>query len=141
MQSAVKALNDARGSAAEYQALGRSLSNLAQILFKIDSLAKTRRDVVNTTGLEQTLKDCFTCLKDFYSKIEKYGRALSLGGNMNTVKDLFRKVQWLKEKEDVGSFLRDVTTYLAMLQLLVQLAGLYALRSPSPNYSVAKSKQ
>lgn len=93
VQTAVSALNEARGSAADYQALGRSLSNLAQVLFRIDELTKTRKDVVNMTGLEQTLKDCFTCLKDFYAKIEKYRRALGSEGNKNWVKDTLRKIQ------------------------------------------------
>ncbi|KAF2185742.1 cysteine proteinase [Zopfia rhizophila CBS 207.26] len=123
VQSAVSALNDARGSAADYQALSRSLSSLAQVLFKIDTLSKNKRCVVNMAGLDQTLKDCFKCLHDFYATIEKYSRALGAQGEKRLMKDIFRKIQWLSEKEDVSNFHRDISTYLAMLQLLLQLAG------------------
>lgn len=125
VQSAVSALNDARGSAADYQALGRSLSSLAQVLTKIDNLTKTRKDVINMAGLEQTLSDCFRCVNNFYATIEKYSRALGARGQKNVMRDAFRKIQWLSEKDDVTDFQRNISTYLAMLQLLIQLAGLY----------------
>jgi hypothetical protein len=130
LQSTVSALNDARGLTADYQALGRSLTNLSQVLFRIENLVQSKKNVSNMAGLDQTLRNCYGCLKDFNAKIDKYSRALGERGQKRMLKDIYRKIKWLNEKDEVANFHRDIATYLRVLQLLMQLTG--CMFSPHP---------
>jgi len=117
VQSTVYALSDARGSAAEYQHLARSLANLSLVLLDIDQFSRSKKSVVNVAGLSQTLRDCLACLQDFNARIQKYSRALGARGPSKAIADVYRKIRWINEKEEVASFYRAVSTYLDMLQL------------------------
>lgn len=123
VQTTVAALSDARGSQADYQAFERGLTNLSQVLINIDRLAESKKQVINTASLEQTLRDCYRCLLDFNAKIEKYSRALGAHGQKHSLKDVFRKIVWMNEKEDVATFHQAVCMNLAILQILLQLTS------------------
>lgn len=112
-----------RGSQADYQAVERGLTNLSQVLINIDRLAESKKQVINTASLEQTLRDCYRCLLDFNAKIEKYSRALGAHGQKHSLKDVFRKIVWMNEKEDGATFHQAVCMNLAILQILLQLTS------------------
>jgi hypothetical protein len=105
--------------------LGWSLANLPQALLRIDHLVQSKRNVITAAGLDQILRDCYDCLKGFNTKIETYSRALGEREQKQMVKDVYRKIKCMHEKEEIANLHRDISTYLAMLQLLLQLAGLY----------------
>jgi hypothetical protein len=77
-------------------------------------------------GLDQTLRDCYDCLTSFNTKIDKCSGTLGERGQKQMVKGIYRKIKWMNEKEEVGNFDRDISTYLALLNVLIQLAGFYS---------------
>lgn len=123
VKAGIDALDDSRGSAADYQTLKTLLSNLAYILFKIKALVETKK-IADADMLTRTLEDCFTTLKSFVAKIKKFDKNLGLDGSGNWFKDSYRKIRWPGMKEDVAAFRNNVTMYLGMLQLLLQGAGM-----------------
>ena len=76
-------------------------------------------------SLDQTLRDCYDCLKGFNTKIDKYSRARGERGQKQIMKDVYRKIKWMNEKEEVTNFYRDISMYPAILLALLQLTGLY----------------
>ena len=132
--TSVNALKDSTGSTVEYQALAKSLANLLQVLGKVEGLTQITENVVNTADLNRILRDCRMCLDRFYAKIQKYGRALGPQGERQVfsgLRDVYRKIKWTGEKEEVISFYGEISMYLGMLQILVQSAGLSVLSSLS----------
>lgn len=123
VKAAVDALDESRGSAADYQALKTLLLNLAYVLFKIQALVETKK-ISDPDMLTRTLEDCFATLKSFMDKIKKYDGNLGSDGSGNWFKDSYRKIRWPSMKEDVTAFRDTLAVYLDMLQLLLQGAGM-----------------
>jgi hypothetical protein len=124
----VEALDDARGSAADYQALAKRLQNLEEVIAKIGKLSLAQRKLVDVTALDNTLANCKQCLDKFQQKISPFRRALLQKGARKIIGDVFRKIQWTSEKDDVNRFHIEIGMYIAMLQALLQFVGLYVAR-------------
>jgi hypothetical protein len=125
----VAALNQSRGSQAEYKQLIDELNLLEDVLARIGHLCNTAG---TTTGRRfevsalhhTTLQIAWTCRKNienFNIRLKKYGKTLGSSGSSQK-SDVFKaavaKIRWqLGEKEHVASFHTKITSQIAFLSL------------------------
>src|SRR5688500_750405 len=92
------ALNDGRGSSAEYQEITRELIILDRVLLEVEQLAREHASTPELAALLQTAQECVancqTSLKLFLERFEKYEGSLGDSSNMNSLVKIVRKVQF-----------------------------------------------
>jgi hypothetical protein len=127
----VAALDEARGSKAEYQAVVRELWLLDRTLLEIDLL--TRRHGNGATpelrGLCETAKRAVSRCQDrvsTYSKrIQKYENTFDQGHNTNRLKKVGKAIGWrFREKEALEQFRAEIVGTTSSLQMLIITANM-----------------
>jgi hypothetical protein len=125
----VAALNQSRGSQAEYKQLVDELNLLQDVLARIDHLVNTagatggRRfevSALHDTTL-QIAQNCGKCIEGFSIRLKKYGKTLGSSG-VRTKSEAFKAVaaniRWqLVEKEEVVRFRAEIASQTAALNL------------------------
>jgi hypothetical protein len=128
----VDALDDARGSKAEYQSLIRELWILDRSLLEIDLLARTHGDGV-TPELEalcetarKAVDRCRELVSAFSARIRKYQKSFGENETPNFMKVTAMKVRWsIGEKDAVDKFRTEIVATSASLQMLLATASVY----------------
>jgi hypothetical protein len=125
----VTALNESRGSQAEYKQLVDKLSLLQDVLARIDALCNTAGA---TTGRRSEVEDlhndtlriaqeCRKCIESFSLTLKKYGKTLGSSAGRKKgemIMTSMASLQWLGEKKDVVKFHAEIarqTTSLIMM--------------------------
>jgi len=125
----VEALDQCRGSQAEYRQLIQELRLLEDVLRKVDTLCNasgTSGASLETVALHQTaLKitdSCRTLILKFVARLAKYDEALG-GDNAqkrNALKSAFAKIRWqVGEKEEVVRFRAEMAAQTTSLSVLL----------------------
>jgi|SRR5215469_4918252 len=122
------ALNDTRGSSAEYQEVVRELYILDSALLQVEQLSRTYTTTPELYALCETAKStvqkCRTCVDAFTKHIRKYNKSLGVGGSGNRLKDAARKLQWsVSEKDEVAKFRAEVVGYSNSIHMLIATAS------------------
>jgi hypothetical protein len=139
-----QALSDSRGSAKEYRELMSELQTFDQALLQVRRplilLAMMRSWFWQVVALwqnyeespeltemgtitEHTVKEFRKTLLSFRLKVDKkYGTSLAAGSSGNWAKDAVKKVEWLKEKEDVLELRRKLQMASDTITMLVLAA-------------------
>jgi hypothetical protein len=132
----VLALDDARGSASEYQAIIRELHILDIALLRVQQLVQTQDDCPEIEALHETarktVENCRVSVSKFVEGIKKYKQSLVAGGSGHTFKDAARKLQWkiASKDADVVKFRAEIMGYSESLNMLLATAQLYVLCLP-----------
>ena len=119
------ALNDSRGSSAEYQALVRELYILDTALLQVEQLSRSHSTTPELQALcetaKQTVTKCRDSVAEFTARIKKYSRSLAAGGSGNILKDTARKIQWrASQKEaEIAKFRAELTGYSESINMLL----------------------
>ena len=94
----VKALDDSRGSSAEYQEIIRELWALDRVLLEVKLLWRTSESTVELNALRETARrmtdQCRHSIEGFLEKVKKYGPSLNKGGSGKILRDVAMKVKW-----------------------------------------------
>ncbi|KAH7183254.1 uncharacterized protein B0J16DRAFT_416356, partial [Fusarium flagelliforme] len=123
----IEALDDARGSAKEYQDLVRELDTLRQTF---EAIQRTLEDPQLIDSLEylakiarDTVAQINDCLNGFLGQICKYEPTLSTGtsGKRNCLKAVGRKVQWKLNEREVEKFRAEVMGCTMALNVLLKV--------------------
>ena len=131
VKDVVEALDKARGSKAEYQAVIRELSILDRILLEIDLL--TRQYGNGATPELQSLCEtanqavtrCQDLVKAVLGRIRKYQCIFDEFQRPNRLKEAAKKVRWrLGEKGALEQFRPEVVGTSSSLQMLLATANL-----------------
>jgi hypothetical protein len=125
----LQALDDARGSAAEYQAVIRDIHVLDRVLLQVHQLWLSHAAVPEVQALVEvgkaTVSNCQKTIDTFTTRIRKYKSSLDVtGGSGKIFKDAARKVQWRMEKDELAKFRVEVlgfTNSISMLLNMIQL--------------------
>jgi len=126
----IEALDDARGSAKEYQDLVRELDTLRQT---VEAVQRTLEDPQLIDSLEDLAKTALDtvaqindCLNGFLGQIGKYEPTLSAGasGKRNCLKSMGRKVQWKLNGREVENFRAEVMRCTMALNVLLKVVTL-----------------
>lgn len=132
----VEALNQSRGSQAEYKQLVAELNLLQDVLARIDNLCNTTTTAgprPQVSVLHDTAKaiaqNCRKCIEGFNIKLERYDKTLGSSGarrKSEAFKAAMAKIRWqLGEKEGVVEFRAAVAGQTALLNLVLSAITLY----------------
>jgi len=119
------ALDDSRGSSAEYQAIARELNVLDTALLQVEQLSRSRAPCPELNTLydaaRQTASKCRDSVTAFKERIRKYENSLSAGGVSNAVKAAGRKLQWraTQKSKDIERFRAEVTGFSEAINMLL----------------------
>jgi hypothetical protein len=104
--TAINALKDATGAAAEYRGVVRELESLKTALECVDRLEVANQDQIE--GLE------------YLGRLKKHEPSLRSGGSIQKWRDGLRKIQWsLYTKDDVRGFQAQLQSHVASLNVLM----------------------
>lgn len=133
----VVALNESRGSPAEYKQLVDDLNLLHDVLARIDHVRATtgttagRRFEVSALhdATLQITRSCRKCIEGFNIRLKKYGKTLGSSGarkKSEAFKNAVAEIRWqLGEKEDVVRFRAEIASQTASLNLVLVATTLY----------------
>lgn len=119
------ALNDSRGSSAEYQAVVRELYILDTALLQVEQRLRSHTTTPELQALyetaNQTVDKCRDSVSKFTANIRKYSEYLAPGGSGNILKDTTRKIQWRASQKDaaIARFRAEVTGYSNSINMLL----------------------
>jgi hypothetical protein len=119
------ALNDSRGSSAEYQAVARELYILDTALLQVEQLSRSHATTPELHALYETAKQtatkCHDSVAEFTARVRKYSGSLAVGGSGNILKDTARKIQWRASQKDaeIAKFRAEVTGYSESINMLL----------------------
>lgn len=96
VKDVVLALDDARGSTSEYQAIVRGLHILDISLLRVHQFVQVQHNCAKIEALhktaQKTVESCNISVSKFVRGINKYKRSLAVGGFGNVLKNTARKL-------------------------------------------------
>ncbi|OSS47245.1 hypothetical protein B5807_09803 [Epicoccum nigrum] len=126
----VEALDQARGSKAEYQSAIRELWILDRTLLEIELFTKAHENASTPElrGLCETAKDaalqCKTLVSTFRERVKKYKSTFDDGEDPGLLKDVAAKVRWrIGEKDALEQFRTEIVRTSSSLQMLLAAAS------------------
>lgn len=127
-KSIVEALDDSRGSSAEYQGLINELRSLECSLFEIESFTRSWADASTEVSLQQEcsklVNECRKTLEDFQAYLKKYDCSLSKDSHATIVKRTGMKIKWqLLTKDTVSRFRRELAVHSTALNIMMTTAN------------------
>jgi hypothetical protein len=132
----VAALNQSRGSQAEYKQLVAELNLLQDVLARIDNLCNTTATAgprlqvsdLHNTALQIAL-NCRKCIEGFNIQLKRYDKTLGSSrarSKKEMCKAAVAMVRWqLSKKEEVVRFRAAITGQTALLDLVLSATTLY----------------
>ena len=123
----VAALDDASGSAREYQHLARELDTLRLTIEEVKRTFEDPHLIHSLENLTQIALDTVAqineCLNGFLGQICKYEPTLSAGasGKRNCLKAVGRKVQWKLNEKEVEEFRAEAMGCTMALNVLLKV--------------------
>ena len=120
----IKAVDDSRGSSAEYQEIIRELWALDRALLELGALWRTDEGTVESNALRETAHrmadQCRQCIEAFLEKVKKYGSSLQDRGSGKVMKDTTMKVRWrLAHADELIKFRAEINTHCSAINMLL----------------------
>ena len=124
----IKALDDSRGSATQYQGIVRELWALDRVLLEVEMICSKHEITAELNALKTTARrmadQCRQSMEAFLKKVKKYGPSLQSGGSGSAVKDATMKVKWrMSHADDLTSFRVEMNAHCAAINTLLLTAS------------------
>ncbi len=126
----VDALNDSRGSAADYRDIVQELAGLEKCLLHVDLLCRTqqRHDsevMAICDNARATVQDCRITLQQLSSRLRKYDKHMAANGGLCTfISDTAMKVRFrISEKEWIEKSRATISSHRESLGMLLATAN------------------
>jgi hypothetical protein len=131
IKDVIMALDDSRGSAAEYQKLCRELWSLDRPLLEVHQLTHNAEKTLELNALLQTVgrtaAHCKDCMESFLKKIKGFQRSLREGGSINKFRDGLGKIKWsLTQSDELAKFRVEINAHASAINMLQITASMYA---------------
>lgn len=125
----VAALDDSKGSSAEYQQLIRELRALEHVLLQVDLVWRICESNIELNALRETSRraagQCRETIKSFLKKIKRYNPNLQESGSGSGIRDAVMKVRWhIGHSEELTKFRAEVNAHYSALNMLLLTANL-----------------
>jgi len=138
IKDVVSALDNSRGSAAEYQELCRELWSLDKALLEVAQLSENTSDVVQLNALQQSVgraaTQCKECIVGYLDKIKAFNRTLRDGGSGSRVRDAYGKIKWsLAQKDELVKFRSEIAAHGSAINMLLITASMQVVLLPPLN--------
>lgn len=139
IKDVIVALDDSRGSAAEYQELCRELWSLDRALLEVHQLASSSEKTIELNAIQQTVgraaAQCKDCIDSFLKNIKGYQRPLQDGGSSSKFRDAVGKIRWsFTQKEEVAKFRAEINAHASAINMLLITANMYVCLPPYASY-------
>lgn len=120
----VKALDDSRGSAAEYQDLIRELWALDRVLLEVEQVSRSSEQTNELYALWVTAKratdECHRSIDHFLEKIQKYEKSLGGRSSGHTLRGVPMKIRWrLTQSDELEKFKAVINAHCSSLSMLL----------------------
>jgi hypothetical protein len=120
----VKALDDSRGSAAEYQDVIRELWSLDRVLLEVEQLSRNSEQTIELYALWVTAKratdECRRSIENFLEKIKKYEKSLGGRTSGHTIRGVPMKIRWrLTQSDELEKFKAAINAHCSSLNMLL----------------------
>jgi hypothetical protein len=124
IKDVIKALDDSRGSAAEYQEVIRELWSLDRALLEVERLSRTFETTVELNALScaarRAEEQCRLYISAFLDNIKTYNRSLRHGGSGSLLRDAAKKIQWtFAQKDELAKFRTEVNGHTSAINMLL----------------------
>jgi hypothetical protein len=129
VKDAVKALDDTRGTSAEYQEVIRELWSLDRALLEVEMLSRNYEATIEMNALAHTVRrtadQCKTCIEAFLAKIKTHEGTFSFGGSGIRWKNARDKLKWaLLQKDDLAKFRTEINGHSSAINMLLITASM-----------------
>lgn len=129
----VKALDDSRGSSAEYQEVIRELWALDRVLLEVELLWRTCESTVELNALRETTHrvadQCRYSIEACLKKVKKFGPSLRDGGSGSAFRDASMKIRWqFSRSDDLAKFRAKINAHCSTINMLLLTASVYVKR-------------
>lgn len=128
--SIVKALDDSRGSSAEYNGLISEIRSLECSLLEVELLTRSEkwRDATTATSLKlecsKLILNCRKTLENFQAFLKKYDSSLSKDTRKGTLRRAGAKIKWqLSAKDTVAKFRSELAGHSNALNMMMATAN------------------
>ena len=124
----LKALDESRGSSAEYEETTRKLWALNRVLREAEIVCETPEHTAELKALLETMH-CIVdqarqSIEPFLNTIKKFEPSLRKGGSGNSIRDASRKAQWrLSHSDELAKFRTEINVYCSLLSVLISVAN------------------
>ena len=125
----IKALEESRGSSAEYQDCVRKLWALNRVVREVEAICKSDKTTIKLNAHHETLlciaNQCKGSIENFVKDIRKFGRSLRKGGSGSRMRDTLRKVQWqILRSDELAKITAEVGHYCSVFSLHISTASM-----------------
>ena len=130
----VKALDDSRGSAAEYQEVVRELWSLDRVLLEVEQASRNSEKTIELYALWVTAKratdECRRTIECFLEKIKKYEKSLGSGHtSRQSIRGVPMKIRWrLMQSDELEKFRAAINAHCSSLSILLITANVQVLQ-------------
>lgn len=127
-KSIVEALDDSRGSSAEYQGLISEIRSLECSLLEVELFTRSWRDSITSTSLQREcsklVNECRKTLQAFQEYLKKYDAYLSKDTRTGILKRTGTKIKWqLLAKDTVARFRSELAGHSNALNMMMITAN------------------
>lgn len=124
----VKALDDSRGSAAEYQEIIRELLALDRALLEVELLSKTCEETVELNALCMTARHiagaCSIRIRSFLGQINRYKSSLGTTNAGHQLRDFSMKIRWkISHGDELDKVRAEINAHCSSLNMLLITAS------------------
>ncbi len=124
----VKALDDSKGSSAQYQEVIRELWALDRVLLEVELLWRTCESTNELKALRETAHrmadQCRRSIEAFLEKVEKYRPSLRNGGSGSVLRDATMKIRWqVSHADELTKFRAEINAHCSAINMLLLTAS------------------
>ena len=124
----VKALDDSKGSSAQYQEVIRELWALDRVLLEVELLWRTCESTNELNALRETAHrmadQCRRSIEAFLKKVEKYRPSLRDGGSGSVLRDATMKIRWqVSHADELTKFRAEINAHCSAINMLLLTAS------------------
>jgi primase-polymerase (primpol)-like protein len=121
------AIDESRGSSAEYKAVVNELWILDRALLEVELLSRKYTGTPEFNALyttaSKTVERCRSSIEAFTARIKKYDDHFTGNGRKSGIRGLGMKIRWqITEKDEVEKFRAEVTAHSAAINMLLATA-------------------
>ncbi len=124
----IKALDESKGSSAQYQEVIRELWALDRVLLQVELLWSQCESTIELNALRETAHrmaaQCRQCMEVFLDKIKNSGPSLRDGGSGSALKDATMKAKWrVSHANELTTFWAEINTHCSAINMLFVTAS------------------
>ena len=125
----VKALEESRGSSAEYQDCVRKLWALNRVVREVETICKSNKTTIELNAQHETLlciaNLCKGSIEKVLKGIRKFRPSLRKGGSGSRMRDTLRKAQWqVLRSDELAKITAEAGCYCSIFSLHISIASM-----------------